>query len=225
MKVGSAVLHDPNHGLHRNTLRALAQEVAALMARRRRVILVSSGAIAVGMPALGLKRRPRDVVTLQAAAAAGQARLMERWAGAFARHGLQVAQVLLTHDDVADRRRYLNARHTLGRLLKAGVVPIVNENDTVSVEEIRVGDNDQLAALCVGLAGADLLVLLSDVAGVYDGDPRTHHDAARLSVLPTTDPRFASLRAEGQTKGALGTGGMQTKLEAARRAAELGVPT
>ena len=187
-------------------------------------MLVSSGAIAVGLSPLGLTRRPRDVVTLQAAAAAGQVRLMDRWARAFARHEMTVAQVLLTHEDVADRRRYLNARHTLGRLLKAGLVPIVNENDTVGVEEIRVGDNDQLAALCVGLVGADLLVLLSDVDGVHDTDPRQKEDARRISRLELDDPHFARLQKNSGSRSTVGTGGMGTKLQAARMAAELGVP-
>ncbi|MDF1563908.1 MAG: glutamate 5-kinase [Deltaproteobacteria bacterium] len=226
VKVGSATLSD-GAGLHRRTVARLAEEIASLHAGRRRVVLVSSGAIAVGLTPLGLRRRPRDVVTLQAAAAAGQVRLMERWARAFARHDLQVAQVLLTHEDVGDRKRYLNARHTLGRLLKAGLVPVVNENDTVGTEELRVGDNDQLAALCVGLVGADLLVLLSDVDGVHDGDPRHSQDAERISLLELDDPRFAQLRQGSGGKAhatALGTGGMRTKLQAARMAAELGVP-
>ncbi len=223
IKVGSAVLAD-GQGLHRRTVARLAEEIATLCAARRRVVLVSSGAIAVGLSPLGLSRRPRDVVTLQAAAAAGQVRLMDRWARAFARHEFSVAQVLLTHEDVADRRRYLNARHTLGRLLKAGLVPIVNENDTVGVEEIRVGDNDQLAALCVGLVGADLLVLLSDVDGVHDGDPRRKEDARRISRLELDDPLFDRLQKETGAASAVGTGGMRTKLSAARMAAELGVP-
>lgn len=222
VKIGSGVLTRDGR-FHGRTLSRLAREIAASREGGRTVVVVSSGAIALGVEALGLPRRPRDIAGLQSAAAVGQARLVDRWSRAFARHGVTVAQVLLTHADLHARTRYLNARHTLGRLLLQGVVPVVNENDSVAVEEIRVGDNDLLAGLVTGVAGADLLVLLTDIDGVYDADPTVHKGARRFDVIDPTDPAVRA--AARKSRSGVGTGGMTTKLQAAAMAAELGVPS
>ncbi|RMG20262.1 MAG: glutamate 5-kinase [Deltaproteobacteria bacterium] len=222
VKVGSGVLAEGGT-FDGRVLGRLAGEMAAARARHVQVILVSSGAVALGVEALGLKRRPGDLVGLQAAAAVGQARLVDRWSRAFARRGVRVAQVLLTHADLDHRGRYLNARHTLARLLRLGVLPIVNENDSVAVEEIRLGDNDLLASVVTGLVGADLLVLLTDVDGLYDADPAAHPGARRLERVSPDDPRLDAFA--GGSRSGLGTGGMATKVQAARRASALGVPT
>ncbi|WP_437675217.1 glutamate 5-kinase [Sorangium sp. So ce131] len=189
----------------------LAAEVAALRGRSgRSLVIVSSGAIALGVAKLGLKSRPKDMAWLQAAAAAGQSVLMQRYEEAFGKVGLLVAQVLLTHADLADRTRTNNARNALAALLEAGAVPIINENDAVAVEEIKFGDNDQLAAMVTPLCEADLLILLSDVEGLLDGDGR------RVPVVRSV-AREARHLAGGSTSG-VGTGGMASKVEAARRA-------
>ncbi|MDQ3037615.1 MAG: glutamate 5-kinase [Myxococcota bacterium] len=193
----------------------LASEVAALRAQRRAVLVVSSGAIALGRSALGLERRPTEIALLQACAAVGQSRLMRAWEEAFAPFGVPVGQLLLTHADLADRERYLNARAALDALWELGAVPIINENDTVAVEEIKFGDNDQLAAMVATLAGADLLVLLTDVEGLLD------EHGARVPLV--TDLAEAS-KLVGASKGDLGSGGMASKLDAARRASLRGVP-
>ncbi|MBA2416254.1 MAG: glutamate 5-kinase [Geodermatophilaceae bacterium] len=222
VKVGSSSLTSLTGGLDEVRVRALADAVAAQRLAGRQIVLVSSGAIAAGMAPLGLVRRPRDLATQQAAASVGQLLLVEQYAAAFARHQLTVGQVLLTADDLYRRAHYRNAQRTLERLLTLGVVPIVNENDAVATDEIRFGDNDRLAALVAHLAVAGALVLLSDIDGLYDGDPRTAgarlitevHD---LSDLAPVDVRASS--AEG-----LGTGGMASKLEAAAIAVQAGVP-
>lgn len=219
VKVGSGVLTREGR-LHPRTLGRLAAEISR--ASKHSFVLVSSGAIALGIEAMGLKARPRDVVGLQAAAAVGQAKLVDRWSRAFARNGRVVGQVLLTHDDFSERGRYLNARHTLNRLLGRKIVPIINENDSVSVEEIRLGDNDHLAGLTVGLIGADLLVLLSDVDGLYDDDPGRNPQARFISTVDGSDPDLLSM-ARG-ARSAVGTGGMLSKLRSARMASQLGVP-
>ena len=187
----------------------------------REVVLVSSGAIAAGLAPLGLARRPRDLATQQAAASVGQGLLVHRYTEAFARHGLTVGQVLLTADDVVRRAHYRNAQRTLHRLLELGVVPVVNENDTVATDEIRFGDNDRLAALVAHLVRADLLVLLSDVDGLYDGDPRRTASRKIAEVRGDADLDGVRLGRAGGT--ASGTGGMATKVEAARIAAAAGV--
>jgi glutamate 5-kinase len=197
--------------------------VDALAAARRRgdeVVLVSSGAIASGLDPLGLVRRPRDLATQQAAASVGQGLLVHRYTESFARYGVTVGQVLLTTDDVVRRGHYRNAQRTLYRLLEMGVLPVVNENDTVATEEIRFGDNDRLAALVAHLVRADLLVLLSDVDGLYDGDPR-RRDAQRIPTV-SGDADLAGVRL-GRGSGGVGTGGMATKVQAARIAAAAGV--
>ena len=188
----------------------LAAEVAALHAGKRRVVIVSSGAIALGMGRLGLRARPKDMAWLQAAAAAGQSVLMQKWEAAFEPLGLTAAQVLLTHADLADRTRTNNARNALAALLEAGAVPIVNENDAVSVEEIKFGDNDQLASMIVPIVQADLLLLLSDVDGLLD------RNGKRVSFVASVASETRALA--GESKSGVGTGGMTSKLEAARRA-------
>jgi glutamate 5-kinase len=217
VKVGSSSLASPDGHLDGDRVDALVAALAALRTEGREVVLVSSGAIAAGLGPLRLVRRPRDLATLQAAASVGQGALVHRYAASFAAHGLTVGQVLLTAEDVVRRAHYRNALRTLDRLLALGVVPVVNENDAVATAEIRFGDNDRLAALVANLVAADLLVLLSDVDGVYDRDPRL----PGAVLLPTlTD--LGAVDARGSASG-VGTGGMATKLDAARIASASGV--
>ncbi len=222
VKVGSSSLTSLSGGLDGSRLDALVDALAARRVGGTQVVLVSSGAIAAGLAPLGLPRRPRDLATQQAAASVGQRLLVERYAASFARHGLIVGQVLLTVDDLHRRAHYRNARRTLERLLALGVVPVINENDAVATDEIRFGDNDRLAALVAHLVAAEALLLLSDVDGLYDGDPR--RGDARL-VREVADPVDLADVEAGRTGAAgLGTGGMASKLEAARVAAGAGVP-
>jgi glutamate 5-kinase len=222
VKVGSSSLTTVPGGLDVDRLTALVDVLAAVRAAGREVVLVSSGAIAAGLAPLGLDTRPRDLASAQAAASVGQLRLVQTYADAFGRHGLTVGQVLLTSDDLTRRSHYRNAEQTLERLLSLGALPIVNENDTVATEEIRFGDNDRLAALVAHVARADALLLLSDVDGVYDGDPRsgpaqligTVRDPAELDAVTLGTAR----------RNGVGTGGMATKVEAALIAAHAGVP-
>jgi glutamate 5-kinase len=218
VKVGSSSLTTAEGGLDGQRLDAL---VDALAARGGELVLVSSGAIAAGLAPLGLARRPRDLGTQQAAASVGQSLLVQRYASAFARHDRIVGQVLLTADDVVRRSHYRNAQTTLERLIALGVVPVVNENDAVATEEIRFGDNDRLAALVAHLVRADALVLLSDVEGLYDGDPRK--PGARLVSEVTGPADLAGLQV-GSTGSALGSGGMVSKVDAAGMATAAGVP-
>src|SRR5688572_17986701 len=175
------------------------------------------------MARLGLKQRPKVLSELQAAAAVGQMGLIQAWESAFSQHGLHTAQVLLTHEDVSNRDRYLNSRGTLKSLLEFGVIPVINENDTVATDEIRLGDNDTLAALAVNLIEADVLVILTDQDGLFDADPRTHPDAKLISEAELSDARLEAMAGEG--RGELGRGGMRTKLIAARWAARSGAAT
>jgi glutamate 5-kinase len=195
---------------------SVARQVAALMARGKDVVVVSSGAIALGFPRLSLKSRPTQMAELQASAAAGQSRLMHAYEEAFAPHGVEVAQILLTHDGIADRDMYLNARAAIDALLAHRVVPIINENDTIAVDEIRFGDNDQLAAMVAALTGADLLVLLTDVEGLLDDD------GGRISIVRDVEDVKSLVRPH--QAGGVSLGGMESKLEAARRAALRGLP-
>ncbi|RBY84898.1 glutamate 5-kinase [Blastococcus sp. TF02A-30] len=222
VKVGSSSLTTLPGGLDVDRLAALVDVLGAARAAGREVVLVSSGAIAAGLAPLGLDGRPRDLATAQAAASVGQLRLVQTYADAFARHDVTVGQVLLTADDLTRRSHYRNAQQTLERLLTLGALPIVNENDTVATEEIRFGDNDRLAALVAHVARADALLLLSDVDGVYDGDPRT----GPANLLRTvTDPAELDTVALGSARrNGVGTGGMATKVEAALIAAHAGVP-
>jgi glutamate 5-kinase len=222
VKVGSSSLTTLPGGLDVDRLSALVDVLGAVRAAGREVVLVSSGAIAAGLAPLGLSGRPRDLATAQAAASVGQLRLVQTYADAFARHGITVGQVLLTADDLTRRSHYRNARQTVKRLLALGVVPVVNENDTVATEEIRFGDNDRLAALVAHVAVADALVLLSDVDGVYDGDPRSGSAALIRTVREPADLDAVVLGTA--TRNGVGTGGMATKVEAAFIAAHAGVP-
>jgi glutamate 5-kinase len=221
IKIGSSILSGPR-GLDRRHIATLAGEIAALR-KRYQVILVSSGAVAAGTTRLGLRERPKTVPARQAAAAVGQIHLMALYDECFGKHNQPVAQILLTHDDLANRRRYLNARHTFEELLQAGVLPIVNENDTVAVEEVQFnfGDNDNLSALVATLVDADLLVILSDVAGLYTTDPRVDPAAALVPLVEQISDDIQSYA--GQVSGPLGKGGMASKLQAARKANEAGI--
>jgi glutamate 5-kinase len=221
LKLGSAVLTAPD-GLNAPLIQRLVGEMAQLRSGEREFILVSSGAIAAGCRKLGLAR-PTGIPQQQAVAAAGQSALMQTYEAAFANFGLKVAQILLTHDDLEARSRFLNARNTLFTLLQWQVVPIINENDTVATDELKFGDNDNLAALICNLAGADLLILLTDTDGLYDRDPRDHPDAKLLPLVETFDANLE--KAAGRRPGALGRGGMASKLQAAKKAAAAGLPT
>ncbi len=223
VKVGSSSLTTAAGGLDAARLDALVDALAAARTAGREIVLVSSGAIAAGLAPLGLAARPRDLATQQAAASVGQGRLVHRYTEAFARHGLAVGQVLLTAEDVVRRAHYRNAQRTLYRLLEIGAVPVVNENDTVATEEIRFGDNDRLAALVAHLVHGDLLVLLSDVDGLYDADPR--RPGANLVPEVRDEEQLAHVRFGRSGAAGLGTGGMATKVEAARIATSAGVPT
>jgi len=218
VKVGSAVLSEPT-GLQTAVMANLARQIDAIIRDGREVVLVTSGAIAAGRARLG--RRTATMAERQAAAATGQIELMSQWAKAFGTHGRTVAQILLTHQDLAERKRRLNAVHTIESLFAAGVIPIVNENDTVAVEEIRMGDNDVLSSLVAGMVQAGLLIILSDVAGVLTGDPRTRPDAQLIPLI--TDPEAAMRGLVAERAGPLGSGGMATKLKAARQAARAGI--
>ena len=219
VKVGSSSLTTAAGGLDPARLHAL---VDALAARSGELVLVSSGAIAAGLAPLGLARRPRDLATQQAAASVGQSLLVQQYAGAFAGHGRTVGQVLLTADDVVRRAHYRNAQTTLARLLALSVVPVVNENDAVATAEIRFGDNDRLAALVAHLVRADALVLLSDVEGLYDGDPR--RSGARLVPEVAGAADLAGVQAGGTGSAGVGSGGMASKVSAAGIATSAGVP-
>ncbi len=199
------------------------RQMTALRQSGIELVLVSSGAVAAGMSRLGWLERPIAVNELQAAAAVGQMTLVRAWESSFAEHNTRTAQVLLTHDDLSDRKRYLNARSTLTTLLQLGVVPVINENDTVATDEIRFGDNDTLAALVANLVEADLLVILTDRDAMYTADPRTNPDA-QIIFQAEADDQTLDLAAGGSA-GALGRGGMQTKLRAARVAARSGAHT
>lgn len=223
LKIGSALLTDggrPNAA----RLAVLGQEIAELRARGVEVLVVSSGAVALGRARLGLSKSAR-LDEKQAAAAAGQSLLMQAWETALSPHGLTPAQVLLTREDTERRRRWLNARSTLDALLRLGAVPVVNENDTVATEEIRYGDNDRLAARTAQLARADLLVLLSDIDGLYDADPRSHPNARQMPLVETLNAGVMAMAGDSNTDAAVGTGGMRTKLEAARIARSAGCAT
>jgi glutamate 5-kinase len=220
VKVGSGVLTRGGVGLHPRVLSRLAAEICALAEGGREVVLVSSGAIAAGSHRLGFTERPADLALKQAAAAVGQSHLIWMWERSFARHGRRAAQILLTREDLASRQRFLNARHTLFELLKLGAIPVINENDSVAVEEIRFGDNDHLSALVTNLAEADLLVILTDIDGLYDRDPRQHPEARRIAKVDSE-----AIQAEAGGPSGFGVGGMRSKVEAARQAAAYGVPT
>ena len=223
VKIGSALLTDEGRGLDVSRIDDWVDQLCQVRKQGVELILVSSGAVAAGMERLGWNERPGALNELQAAAAVGQARLVQTWENSFHRHKVQPAQVLLTHADHSNRQRYLNARGTLNTLISMGVVPIVNENDTVVTDEIRFGDNDTLGALVVNLVEADALLILTDQDGLYTADPRRDPSATLVSEMPAHDPRLDAMA--GTSKGRLGRGGMQTKLRAARQAAASGAAT
>jgi len=223
VKVGSSVLASHARGINTRRIGLLARECAALASEGYEIVLVSSGAIASGLAPLGLRERPRSLPLKQAAAAVGQSHLMWAYHRAFEAKGRRVAQVLLTGDDLSRRTRFLNARHTMMTLLELGVVPIINENDTVAVDEIKFGDNDTLASLVVGLIDARLLVILSDVDGLYSADPRRDSSAVRLADVERITREVE--RVAGGSSRREGTGGMVTKVRAAERAAACGAGT
>jgi glutamate 5-kinase len=222
VKIGSQILSSSD-GIEETRLRGLVRELAELHEQKKEIVVVSSGAVAAGMTRLGRKERPKSIPEKQALAAVGQIKLMALYERAFSKFGISVAQVLLTADDLANRQRYINAKHTFQVLLESAIIPIVNENDTVAVEEMKFGDNDHLSALVATLLEADILVILSDVEGVYDKDPRTHEDAQLIPLI--TAARGLRQAIGGASLSALGTGGIVTKLAAAEEAALAGIPT
>jgi len=222
VKIGSALLTNNGLGLDTVAIAGWVEQVAQLRARGIEVVLVSSGAVAAGMQRLGFTSRPHALHELQALAAVGQMGLVQLYESLFQHHSIHTAQVLLTHDDLTNRERYLNARSTLNTLLSLGVVPVINENDTVATEEIRFGDNDTLAALVTNLVEAELLVILTDQTGLYSMDPRQHPDAVLVQEGEAGDPRLLDMAGAA---GLLGRGGMRTKLLAADKAQRSGAAT
>ncbi len=215
IKIGSALLVDENGGLRSSWMQALADEVSSLRKDGKQVILVSSGAIALGRESLGLSGRPQRLEDAQAAAAIGQIKLAQAYQETFDKHNTAIAQVLLTLDDLENRPRYLNARNTVETLLEHKAVPVINENDTVATSEIRFGDNDRLAARVAQMTGADLLLLLSDIDGLYDSDPRSNKTAKLLPVIDKVTPEIEAMAGPPSQQG-LGSGGMITKVGAAK---------
>jgi glutamate 5-kinase len=222
IKIGSALATNDGQGLNAAAIGAWAADAAALWQAGKEVVLVTSGAVAEGVARLGWKKRPHALHELQAAAAVGQMGLVRAYETCFQRHGIKTAQVLLTHEDVANRQRYLNARSTLRTLLELRVIPVINENDTVATEEIKLGDNDTLGALVANLIEADVLVLLTDQLGLFDKDPRHHADARLVAEANAGDPALEAMAGEG---GAWGRGGMRTKVRAAKLASRSGTAT
>ena len=223
VKVGSSLVTNQGTGLDLNALGNWARQIAMLNASGHQVVLVSSGAIAEGMQRLGWKLRPTLIHDLQAAAAVGQMGLVQAYESCFRQHGLHAAQVLLTHADLTNRERYLNARSTLTTLLSLGVIPIINENDTVVTDEIKFGDNDTLGALVTNLIEADAMIILTDQTGLYTADPRKNPDASLVSEATAGDPKLESMA--GGAGSSIGRGGMITKILAAKRAARSGAHT
>ena len=223
VKVGSSLVTADGQGLDHRALSRWASQIAALAEQGKQVVLVSSGAIAEGVARLGWRKRPHAVNQLQAAAAVGQMGLIQAYESVFRTHGLHAAQILLTHEDLADRTRYLNARSTLRTLLELGVVPIINENDTVATDEIRLGDNDTLGALVTNLIEADCLIILTDQTGLFTADPRRDPRATLVANAQAGDAELE--RMAGGAGSEIGTGGMLTKILAAKRAARSGAHT
>ena len=221
VKIGSNVLTQ-NNGLNLKAIRSITRQICRLIDDGREVILVSSGAMASGVKKVGLPKRPDELPKRQAVAAVGQAGLIMEYEKAFGRHHKKVAQILLTSEDLSNRKRYLNSRNTLYTLLDWQVVPIINENDTVSVEEIKLGDNDNLAAMITLLMEADILINLTDIEGLFNKDPRIHHDAELIPMVTTITKSTEQYATE--IPGALGTGGMISKIRAARKVKAAGVP-
>ncbi|MGR8940432.1 MAG: glutamate 5-kinase [Gammaproteobacteria bacterium] len=223
VKIGSSLLTKGGKGLDQHAIAGWVAQMATLRQRGIDVILVSSGSVAEGMCRLGLRVRPKTLHELQASAAVGQMGLVRVFDDNFQQHGLHAAQVLLTHDDLSDRRRYLNARSTLLTLIDFGVVPVINENDTVATEEIRFGDNDTLAALVANLVEAEMLIILTDQKGLFTADPSLYPDATLVSEIRANDPTLDQMA--GASRSGLGRGGMSTKVRAARLASRSGAAT
>ena len=223
VKVGSSLLIGEDGNVDRSWLAGLCEDIAALHENKHEVLVVSSGAIAIGSTVLGINKRRAKLEDLQAAAAAGQVQLAHAYRESLARHGVTTAQVLLTPEDTENRRRFLNARGTLSRLIERAVVPVINENDTVATEEIRYGDNDRLAARVAQLVMADALVLLSDVDGLYTADPATSSNAEHIAEVASITEDIQ--RVAGETRSDIGSGGMATKVQAARIATHAGCAT
>jgi len=222
VKIGSSSITNDGQGLNQQAIQSWAKQIAQLRDAGKQVLLVSSGAVAEGMARIGWKKRPHALHELQAAAALGQMGLIQQFESCFKQHGILTAQVLLTHEDLSDRQRYLNARSTLKTLLALNVIPIINENDTVATDEIRFGDNDTLGALVSNLVEANTLVLLTDQQGLFDKDPRHNADATLIAEAAANDNNLVSMAGDG---GTLGQGGMRTKITAAQRAARSGATT
>src|SRR4030095_14444867 len=222
VKIGSQILSSPQ-GIEEGRLKSLTREIAELHDQKKEIVVVSSGAVAAGMTRLGRKDKPKTIPEKQALAAVGQIKLMALYERHFSKFDKSVAQVLLTHEDLANRQRYINAKHTFQMLLESSIIPIVNENDKGAVGEMKFGDNDHLSALVATLLEADLLVILSDVEGVYDKDPRSFKDAELIPLI--TEPKGLSQTITGQSLSSVGTGGIATKLDAAEKAAAAGIPT
>ena len=223
IKIGSALLTKDGKGLDYPAIEDWSRQIAKLRQKSIEIILVSSGSVAEGMSRMGWESRPKELAKLQAAAAIGQTGLIEAYETQFKKHGIQAAQILLTHDDVSNRKRYLNARNTLRVLLSLEALPIINENDTVALEEMRLGDNDTLAALVANLVEADLLVILTDQDGLFDKDPRHNNDAKLITEASASNTDLQKF--VGKDATSLGMGGMATKLTAAQRAARSGCAT
>ena len=223
IKIGSALLTKPGEGLDVDRIRWLSGEIAELRNQGKEIVLVTSGSVAAGMQRLGWRRRPHALHQLQAAASVGQMGLIHAYATACEQHGIHTAQILLTHSDLADRGRHLNARSALHTLLDMGILPVVNENDTIATDEIRFGDNDTLAAMTANLVEADVLVILTDQDGLFDSDPRLNPNARMLAASAASNSNLDAMA--GDSKGELGRGGMATKIAAARRAARSGATT
>jgi len=223
VKVGSSILASVEKGLNYEAFSHLTKEISDLKRQGYEIVLVSSGAIAAGMEKLGYKTRPQAITQKQATAAVGQTRLMNIYENYFSRYQQMVAQVLLTHDDLSHRRRFLNARNTLLTLLELGIIPIINENDTVVVDEIKFGDNDNLSALITNLVGADLLIILTDIEGLCDSDPRVNPNARCIPLVENIDVNMEGII--GETKSEMSVGGMISKIQAAKKASRFGIPT
>ena len=221
IKIGSNILTSDNDGLDLERMQCIADDISAVRDAGYEAVIVSSGAVAAGMKKLELKEKPKDIILKQAAAAVGQSSLMRAYERCFSTHGRKVAQVLLTRDDLADRKRYINARNTLITLLSFDVIPVVNENDTVATDEIRFGDNDSLASLVAGLIDAERFIILSDVDGLFDDDPGKNPRAKLIEIVEKITPDLE--KKAGSSGSAVGTGGMYSKLIAAKRAVHHGI--
>lgn len=221
VKIGTNILADKTNGINTRQIEAIAHNVAMLSSFGHRVALVTSGAIGAGVAALKLHVRPKTIPEKQATASIGQPLLMEAYENAFRKHSRIIAQILLTKDDFTNRTRYVNAKNTFGVLLRKGVIPIVNENDTVAVDEIKLGDNDNLSAMVANMIGADLLIILSDIDGLFSDDPTKNPNAVLIPVVETITPQIERLAKSSRTE--LSTGGMATKIQAAKRCVSSGI--